>query len=110
MEYVIAFISGGLICLVGQIFIDIFKQTPVHVTSLFVVIGVILEGLGVYEHFIHWAGAGATVPITGFGYSLFHGVIQEANGVSGIGIGAFDWLLQTILFAFMTAVIFKPKG
>ncbi|MFN3205389.1 stage V sporulation protein AE [Bacillus licheniformis] len=117
MEYVIAFIAGGLICVIGQLLLDIFKMTPAHVMSTFVVSGAILDGFGIYDRFIEFAGAGATVPIVSFGHSLLHGAMHQAekHGFIGIGMGGIFELTSAgisaaILFAFLVAVIFKPKG
>ncbi|AZB43405.1 stage V sporulation protein AE [Bacillus sp. FJAT-42376] len=116
MEYVLAFVCGGLICVVGQILLDAFKLTPAHVMSSFVVIGAILDGFGIYDNFIEFAGAGATVPITSFGHSLLHGAMEQADehGFIGIAIGIFNLtsagISSAILFAFIIALIFKPKG
>ena len=86
MEYIYAFIIGGLFCIVGQILIDKTKLTPARILVSFVVIGVILGGCGLYEPLIDFAGAGATVPLTGFGYTLSKGV-REAIAESGfIGV------------------------
>ena len=115
MEYVKAFIVGGIICIVGQIILDNTKLTPAHILVSFLTIGVILGGIGVYDKLIEFGGAGATVPITGFGNALAKGAIKGAkeNGV----IGAFTGGLQTtaggvaaaILFGYTMAVIFNPK-
>ena len=116
MEYFIAFVVGGAICVVGQLLMDMFKLTPAHVMSTFVVAGAILDGFGLYDEFIEFAGAGATVPITSFGHSLLHGAMEHADkhGFIGIGMGIFELtsagISAAILFAFIVAVIFKPKG
>ncbi|MFD2214172.1 stage V sporulation protein AE [Metabacillus endolithicus] len=116
MEYVWAFVVGGAICVVGQLLLDFVKLTPAHVMSTFVVTGAILDGFGVYDKFIEFAGAGATVPITSFGHSLLHGAMEQAkeHGFIGIGIGIFELtsagISAAILFAFIMALIFKPKG
>jgi stage V sporulation protein AE len=116
MEYVIAFVVGGLICVIGQILFDFVKLTPAHVMSIFVVAGAVLDGFGLYDRLIEFAGAGATVPITSFGHSLLHGAMQQADdhGFVGIGIGIFELtsagISSAILFAFLVALIFKPKG
>ncbi|MDQ0233575.1 stage V sporulation protein AE [Metabacillus malikii] len=116
MEYVWAFVIGGAICIVGQILLDVFKFTPAHVMSIFVVSGAILDGFGLYDKLIEFAGAGATVPITSFGHSLLHGAMHQAkeHGFIGIGIGIFELtsagISAAILFAFIIALIFKPKG
>lgn len=116
MEYLLAFVVGGAICVIGQILLDVFKLTPAHVMSAFVVSGAILDGFGIYDELIKFAGAGATVPITSFGHSLLHGAMEQANehGFIGIGIGIFELtsagISAAILFAFIMALIFKPKG
>ncbi|WP_078380112.1 stage V sporulation protein AE [Sutcliffiella halmapala] len=116
MEYVIAFVVGGLVCVVGQLLLDFCKLTPAHVMSSFVVAGAILDGFGIYDKFIDFAGAGATVPITSFGHSLLHGAMHqsEKHGLVGIGMGIFELtsagISSAILFAFLVALIFKPKG
>ena len=116
MEYLLAFVVGGAICVVGQLLLDIFKFTPAHVMSIFVVSGAILDGFGLYDKLIDFAGAGATVPITSFGHSLLHGAMVQAeeHGFIGIGIGIFELtsagISAAILFAFIMALIFKPKG
>ncbi|MBD1378685.1 stage V sporulation protein AE [Metabacillus arenae] len=116
MEYLIAFAVGGAICVVGQILLDYFKLTPAHVMSSFVVIGAILDGFDLYDNFVKFAGAGATVPITSFGHNLLHGAMHQADkhGFLGIGIGMFELtsagISAALLFAFLVALVFKPKG
>lgn len=87
MEYLNAFWVGGLICAVGQILIDKTKLTPARILVSYVVLGVILTAVGLYEPLVEYAGAGATVPLTGFGYSLAKGV-QEAVTEQGL-VGAY---------------------
>ena len=79
MIYFWAFVVGGFICVIGQIMFDVFKLTPAHTLSTFVVIGALLDGFGLYEPFIDFAGAGATVPITSFGNSLVHGAMAGSG-------------------------------
>jgi stage V sporulation protein AE len=116
LEYVTAFIVGGIICIIGQVLLDFLKLTPAHVMSVFVVSGAILDGFGLYDKLIEFAGAGATVPITSFGHSLLHGAMEKADehGFIGIGMGIFELtsagISAAILFAFIVALIFKPKG
>ncbi|WP_053365599.1 stage V sporulation protein AE [Bacillus sp. FJAT-27245] len=111
-----AFVTGGLICVVGQLLLDVGKLTPGHMLSLLVVIGAILDGLGLYEPLMDFAGAGATVPITSFGNSLVHGALQEAeqHGLVGVLTGMFEvtssGISAAIIFGFIGALIFKPKG
>ena len=83
MEYVKAFVVGGLICVVAQVLIDKTKLTPARILVLFVTLGVALTGLGIYEPLVEFAGAGATVPLTGFGYALAQGV-KEAVAEKGL--------------------------
>ncbi|QKI81216.1 stage V sporulation protein AE [Kroppenstedtia eburnea] len=92
MIYFWAFVVGGLICIIGKIMFDVFKLTPGHTLSALVVIGVLLDGFGLYEPLIDFAGAGATVPITSFGNSLVHGAMQEAekHGLVGVLTGMFE--------------------
>ncbi|RSK26516.1 stage V sporulation protein AE [Bacillus sp. HMF5848] len=111
-----AFVVGGIICVIGQIMLDKFKLTPAHMLSTFVVIGAILDGFGLYEPLIDFAGAGATIPITSFGNSLVHGAMQEAekHGIVGVMTGMFEvtsaGISAAIIFGFIGALIFKPKG
>ncbi|WP_174730978.1 stage V sporulation protein AE [Mesobacillus harenae] len=111
-----AFVVGGAICVIGQLLLDVGKLTPGHTLSTLVVAGAILDGLGLYEPLIDFAGAGATVPITSFGNSLVHGALQEAekHGLVGVLTGMFEvtssGISAAILFGFIGALIFKPKG
>jgi len=114
--YFWAFVVGGLICVVGQLLLDVGKFTPAHTISIMVVVGAVLAGFGLYEPLIDFAGAGATVPITSFGNSLVHGALAEAQqtGLVGILTGIFEvtsaGISAAIIFAFMAALLFKPKG
>lgn len=116
MIYLNAFIVAGTICAIGQFLVDRFKLTPGHITSWFVVVGVLLDSFNLYDNLIEFAGAGALVPITSFGHSLLHGALEKAGemGIIGIGMGMFDLtasgITATIIFAFLVALIFKPKG
>ncbi|MDG5787657.1 stage V sporulation protein AE [Evansella sp. AB-P1] len=116
MAFVWAFIVGGIICVIGQLLMDVMKLTPGHTMSTLVVSGAILDGLGLYEPLIDFAGAGATVPITSFGNSLVHGALAEAeqHGMIGIMTGIFEvtsaGISAAIIFSFLAALIFKPKG
>lgn len=111
-----AFVVGGLICVLGQIMFDVFKLTPGHTLSILVVAGAVLDGLGLYEPLIAFAGAGATVPITSFGNSLVHGALEEASkhGLVGVLTGMFEvtssGISAAIVFGFIGAILFKPKG
>ncbi|GMB08956.1 stage V sporulation protein AE [Thermolongibacillus altinsuensis] len=111
-----AFVVGGLICVIGQIMFDVFKLTPGHTLSALVVAGAILDGFGLYEPLIDFAGAGATIPITSFGNALVHGALQEAekHGIVGVLTGMFEvtsaGISSAIVFGFIGALLFKPKG
>ncbi|BAU25954.1 stage V sporulation protein AE [Aneurinibacillus soli] len=111
-----AFVIGGLICVIGQLLMDVGKLTPAHTMSTLVVVGAILDGLGLYEPLIKFAGAGATVPITSFGNSLVHGAMQEmqTDGVIGIITGIFEvtsaGISAAIIFGFLGSLVFKPHG
>ena len=110
-----AFIVGGLICVIGQILIDKTKLTPARILVVYVTTGVILGGLGIYKYLVDFAGAGATVPLTGFGYNLSKGTI-EAVKESGL-IGAFTGGLKSsaggiaaaVFFGYIASLIAKPK-
>ena len=114
--YLSAFIVGGLICVIGQLLMDKAKLTPGHTLTALVVIGAILDGVGLYEPLIDFAGAGATVPITSFGNSLVHGAMAEGeqNDIVGVITGIFEvtsaGISSAIIFSFLAALIFKPKG
>ncbi|MBN8234750.1 stage V sporulation protein AE [Halobacillus kuroshimensis] len=116
MTFLWAFIVGGGICVIGQILLDVFKLTPAHVMSSFVVAGAVLDAFDIYDKLIEFAGAGATVPITSFGHSLLHGAMEqsEKHGFIGIAVGIFELtsagIASAILFGFIVAVFFKPKG
>lgn len=113
-----AFIVGGLICVIGQLIMDLTKAkvTPTHVLVGFVTGGVILGGLGLYEPLVKFAGAGATVPLSGFGYSLAKGAIEGAKegGMLGAMSGGLEsaalGIAAALLFGYLTAVVFNPKG
>lgn len=115
MEYIKAFIVGGLICVVGQILIDKTRLTPARILVSFVCLGVFLQLFGIYQPLVDFAGAGATVPITGFGYNLCKGVEKAVaeKGFMGIFTGAFTagaaGLCAAIVFGLLAALIFKPK-
>ena len=114
--YFWAFVVGGFICVIGQIMFDVFKMTPAHTLSTLVVIGALLDGFGLYDPLIDFAGAGASVPITSFGNSLVHGAMAEAekHGLIGVVTGMFEvtsaGISAAIIFGFLGALIFKPKG
>lgn len=113
-QCVLAFLVGGTICLIGQILIDFTKLTPARILVSFVVAGVVLTAVGLYEPLVAFAGAGATVPLTGFGYNLAKGV-QDAvreNGLIGALSGgltaASAGIAATVLFGYLMSLLFKP--
>lgn len=111
-----AFIVGGGICVIGQLMMDVLKLTPAHTTSTLVVVGAILGGLGLYEPLVKFAGAGASLPISSFGNALVKGAIMEAerDGLIGVLTGIFEvtssGISSAIIFGFIAALMFKPKG
>lgn len=113
--YIKAFAVGGILCVIGQILIDRTKLTPARILTCYVVAGVILGALGLYQPLVDWAGAGATVPLTGFGNTLAQGV-KKAVAESGV-IGAFTGgftasaagICAAVFFGFLAAVIFKSR-
>ncbi len=113
MEYLKAFLVGGILCAIGQIFIDKTKLTPARILVGYVVSGVILTAVGIYKPLVKFAGAGATVPLTGFGYALATGVEQAIakDGFLGILTGGLTatagGIAAAIFFAIMMTVIFK---
>ena len=115
MMFLKAFIVGGLICVIGQLLIDLTKLTPAKILVLFVCIGVLLGGLGIYQHLIDFAGAGATVPLTGFGASLAKGVKEaiQKDGLMGVVAGGLQACAVGITVAMLSgltvALICRPK-
>lgn len=116
MDYLKAFVVGGLICVIGQILIDKTKLTPARILVSFVVTGVFLQLIGVYEPLAEFAGAGATVPLTGFGNLLGKGVQKAVleKGFLGVFTGgitaAAGGISAAIVFGFLVSLIFKPKS
>lgn len=115
MDYLWAFVIGGLLCAVGQTLIDYTKLTPARILVSYVVAGVVLGALGVYKPIVELAGAGASVPLTGFGNVLVEGVKQAVDEKGFIGIftggltGAAGGITAAILFGLLAALCFKPK-
>lgn len=109
------FVTGGLICIVGQILIDKTKLTPARILVIFVTLGTILGGLGIYQYLVDFAGAGATVPLTGFGYNLAKGAIEgvQQSGLIGAFTGgvkaAAGGIAAAVFFGYLAALISKPK-
>lgn len=115
MMFLKAFVIGGLICVIGQLLIDLTKLTPARILVLFVCLGVLLGGLGVYQPLIDFAGAGATIPLTGFGAALAKGVKEavQRDGFLGIITGGFQACAAGVTVAMLSglvvAMICKPK-
>ncbi len=116
MKFLYAFLVGGALCAIAQIFIDKTKLSPARIMVGYVVVGVILTAVGIYEPLVKFAGSGATVPIMGFGYSLAKGAAKLVDekgwlgvlggGVSGTGTG----IAAAIVFGFLCAIFSKPKA
>ena len=110
-----AFLVGGLLCVIGQLLIDYTRLTPARILTSYVVAGVILGAIGIYKPLEDWAGAGATVPLTGFGYNLAKGVKSavEEHGLLGVFTGGFTaaagGLCAAVFFGLLTALIGKPR-
>ena len=109
------FAVGGALCVIGQILIDKTKLTPARILVTFVTLGVVLGGIGIYQNLVDFAGAGATVPLTGFGYNLAKGVKESVNeyGFIGAFIGgtkaAAGGIAAAIFFGYIAALLSKPK-
>ncbi len=115
MIFIKAFVVGGLICVIGQILIDKTKLTPARILVSYVVSGVILEVFGIYQKLIDFSGAGATIPLSGFGCTLAKGVKKavEEDGFLGIFTGGLTasaaGIAAALIFSLIAAIIFKPK-
>ncbi len=115
MEYVYVFITGGIICVIGQLLMDGTKLTPAHVLVLFVVLGAVLTGVGIYEPIVDFGKTGATVPLPGFGYSLAKGAIEgvKTDGLLGAFSGGVEataaGVAAAVVFGYAIAVICSPK-
>jgi len=115
MEYLKVFITGGIICSIGQVLIDKTKLTPARILVIFVVLGVIFTAIGIYKPIVDFGKAGATVPISGFGYSLANGVMEavKEKGFMGIFTGGVTatsaGITAAIVFGYLGALVAKPK-
>lgn len=115
MDYLWCFLCGGLLCAVGQVLIDLTKLTPARILTGYVVAGVILQAVGLYQPLVDWAGAGAIVPLTGFGYSLAKGVAKAVGeqGLLGVLTGGLTatagGIAAAVVFALVMAIFCKPK-
>ena len=114
MDYLNAFLCGGILCAIGQILIDKTKLTPARILTGYVVAGVLLSSLGLYQPLVDWGGAGATVPLTGFGHSLAKGVAKAVaeKGWQSVFTGGLTatagGITAAVVFAVIMALIFKP--
>ena len=115
MEYLKAFLLGGLLCAIGQILIDKTKLTPARILTGYVITGVILSALGIYQKLADWGGAGATVPLTGFGHLLAKGVRQAVTEQGWLGCltggltSAAGGITAAVFFGLMVALLFRAK-
>ena len=115
MDYLKAFLVVGLLCLIGQILIDKTKLTPARILVSYVVAGVILGALGIYKYIVEFGGAGATVPLTGFGYTLAEGVRKAVDEKGGWGIltggltATAGGISAAVVFGWLAGLIFKQK-
>ena len=115
MTYLYSFLFCGFICLIGQLILDNTKLTPGHITSMFVVVGTLLDIFNIYDKIVKVVGGGAMVPIISFGHLLAHGVIAGIHkiGVLGIFTGMFTYVsagfVAAIVFSFVIAIVFNPK-
>lgn len=115
MQYLQAFICGGVLCAIGQLLIDKTQLTPARILTGYVVVGVLLQAVGVYQYLVDWGGAGATVPLTGFGYSLAKGVAKAVaeKGILGALTGGLTatagGIAAAVFFGTLMAALCKPK-
>ena len=115
MEYLRAFLCGGVLCVIGQLLIDKTKLTPARTLVAYVTLGVVLGGVGLYEPIADWGGAGATVPLTGFGYLLSKGVKQAVAELGLLGVltggitAAAGGITAAVFFGFLVSLLFKSK-
>ena len=115
MEYLNAFLCGGLLCAVGQIILDKTSLTPARILTGYVVAGVLLQAVGVYQYIVDWGGAGATVTLTGFGYSLAKGVAKAVaeDGLLGVLTGGLSatsgGIAAAVVLSLLAALLVRPK-
>lgn len=115
MEFLKAFLLGGALCAIGQILIDKTNMTPARILTGYVVAGVLLQAVGVYQYVVDWGGAGATVPLTGFGYALAKGVAEAVaeRGWLGVLTGGLTatsgGIAAAVVFSLLAAVLVRPK-
>ena len=115
MQYLQAFLCGGVLCAIGQLLIDKTQLTPARILTGYVVAGVLLQAVGVYQYVVDWGGAGATVPLTGFGYSLAKGVAKAVaeEGLLGVLTGGLTatsgGIAAAMVFSLLAALLVRPK-
>ncbi len=115
MQYINVFLTGGILCVIAQLLIDYTKLTPARILVAYVTSGVALTALGIYDKIVDFGGAGATVPLTGFGYCLARGVKEAIDKSGAVGIltggltGAAGGIAAAILLGYLFALIFKPS-
>lgn len=115
-SFILAFVVGGLMCVLAQLTLDLGKLTGAHVMVLFVVLGAVASGLGLYEPLIKFAGAGASIPLPAFGHALVQGMLKgaRAGGFAGLLTGGLSatamGLTVAILFGLAMALVFRPRG
>ncbi len=116
MIFIWAFVIGGAMCALAQFVLDRFKLTPAHVLVLFIVLGALASGVGVYQKLVQLSGAGATVPLPGFGYTLVEGIDQaiKQKGALGLFSGGFtaaaSGIKAALIFGLAAALAFRPKA
>lgn len=115
LMYIKAFIVGGILCVIGQLLIDYTKLTPARILTIYVVAGVVFSAIGLYQPLADWAGAGATVPLTGFGHNLAKGIRKAVaeQGLLGVFTGGFTaaaaGLCAAVFFGLLVSLVFKPS-
>lgn len=116
MDYLNAFLCGGILCAIGQILIDKTQLTPARILTGYVVAGVLLSALGLYQPLADWGGAGASVPLTGFGHTLAKGVQKAVAEQGWLGVltggltAAAGGIAAAVVFGVLMAVLFRPKA
>lgn len=116
MQFLWAFLIGGLICVIGQLMFDVLKLTPAHTMSTLVVTGAVMDAVGWYDPLVKFAGAGASIPITSFGNSLVHGALTELerDGWLGVITGVFNLtsagISSAIIFSFLAALFLSRRA
>lgn len=115
MEYLRAFLTGGILCIIGQLLIDKTKLTPARILVTYVTLGVLLTAVGIYKPIVAFGGAGATVPLTGFGYALAVGALEgvREKGLLGVFtggvVGTAGGIAAAIFFGYLFSLLFKPR-